>query len=501
MERISTTTHQEAIAKAAASIERARGSREADPHRPAYHARPPVHWMNDPNGLIHYKGKYHLFYQHNPYGAQWGDIHWGHMSSADLVHWEHLPIALAPSEAYDRDGCFSGSAVEHEGRLHLFYTGNLFTTPVGVPDDLLQQQCVAVSEDGIHFEKSARNPIIPAPPPEVGQNTHFRDPKVWKHGKRWHMVVGVRMNDTGKVVMYRSPDLIDWEFAGVIAESDGTMGYMHECPDFFSLGGKDVLLLSPEGASAVDGERTSGYYVGQLDYESVRYEHGLFQRLDYGFDFYAPQTLTDPCGRRILIGWMPMDGAGLGKQWAGCMTIPRELTLHSDTNRLLIRPAAEMKLLRSAPRSAGPFAVRDRELHTIPGIAGECIELLVEYDLAATDAAEFGLHVRVSADGAEKTVIAYHAHTGQMVFDRTDAGEGVAGMKACAIASGGSPDILTLHLFLDRSTLELFINDGEYVMSGYIFPAAASRGIEFFAAGGTAAVRRVQCWDMDAAVE
>lgn len=372
---------------------------------------------------------------------------------------------------------------------------------MGVPDDLLQQQCVAVSEDGIYFEKSARNPVIPAPPPEVGQNNHFRDPKVWKHSERWHMLLGVRMNDTGKVVMYRSPNLVKWEFAGVLAESDGTMGYMHECPDLFSLGGKEVLLLSPEGAAAVDGERTSGYYVGQLDYDSMRYEHGPFHRLDYGFDFYAPQTLTDPHGRRILIGWMPMDGVALGKQWAGCMTIPRELALRSDTNRLLIRPAAEMKLLRSAPRSAGPFAVRNRELHTIPGIAGECIELVVEYDLAATDALEFGLHVRASADGAEKTVIAYHAQTGRVVFDRTDSGEGVGGIKECSITSSGGNKTLTLNRFLDRSTLELFINDGEYVMSGYIFPAATSRGIEFFAAGGTAAVRRVQCWELDAAVE
>lgn len=154
--------HRKAIEAAVHSVEKSLEIAPADPHRPAYHVSPSVNWMNDPNGLIFYKGEYHLFYQHNPFSPQWGNIHWAHCKSKDLIHWEQLPIALAPSEDYDKDGCFSGSAVEHEGKLYLFYTGNVFTTPTGLPDDLLQQQCVAVSEDGVNFRKDSANPVIPA---------------------------------------------------------------------------------------------------------------------------------------------------------------------------------------------------------------------------------------------------------------------------------------------------------------------------------------------------
>lgn len=487
--------HQAAIDQANDSVNKALNLVGGDPHRLAYHASPPVYWMNDPNGLIYYRGEYHLFYQHNPYGEQWGHIHWGHMKSADLVHWEHAPIALAPSEPYDRDGCFSGSAVEDDGKLILFYTSNLYTPPDGPPDGMLQQQCMALSEDGIIFHKSPKNPIIPAPPEEIGQNNHFRDPKVWKHGGQWYMVLGTKKQERGKVIVYRSQDLTDWRFFSVLTESDGTMGYMHECPDFFELGGQHILLFSPEGASRLQGDRTSGYYVGKWDYDTGAYAHADFHRLDCGFDFYAPQTMTDPRGRRILFGWMPMEGKPLGKKWAGCMTIPRELLLHPSGNRLRIRPVEEMKLLRKRHVTVGAFRLEDDQPVRLDGISGDCAELIVEFDLRATDAAEFGLQVRASEDGREKTTLKYDVRSAQLIFDRTSSGAGPKGVKACKL-EGNNAASLRLHLFLDRSTLELFINDGDCVMSGFVFPQADSLGISFYAAGGSAAVRGVQFWEL-----
>ncbi len=482
--------HREALKKAEESVSKVVREVSRDPHRPLYHASPNAYWMNDPNGLIHYKGEYHLFYQHNPYAPVWGQIHWSHMKSTDLIHWEDLPIALAPSEPYDADGCFSGSAVEHEGKLYLFYTGHRFAKPQALPDDL-QQQCMAVSTDGIHFDKWEQNPIIAAPPDAIGQNNHFRDPKVWRHNGRWYMVLGTKKDERGKVVLYRSDDLLHWEFFSVLTESDGSMGYMHECPDLFALGGKEVLVFSPQGVAPQGEPDLSGYYIGRLDYGNGSYEHGSFHRLDYGFNFYAPQTFEDAQGRRILFGWMPMQ-TDLGKLWTGCMTIPRELT-YAGGGKLNIRPVEEMKRLRQRHVRHDDVRVTPDQFHTVQGICGDCVEMRVTFDLQKTDAAQFGLHVRVSDDGREKTIIRYDADSREIVFDRTHSGAGDQGIRKYAVQNGGT-GTLTLHLFLDRCTVELFINEGEAVMSGLIFPEPSSTGIGFFSNGGTVAIRHIDFW-------
>ncbi len=484
-------SHQEAIEIANASVAQSLMKTSDDPHRLVYHASPQVHWMNDPNGLIFFREEYHLFYQHNPYAPQWGDIHWGHMKSKDLVHWEHLPIALAPSEKYDLNGCYSGCAIEHEERIYLLYTSK---ETVSSDDQVasLQQQCVAISEDGIHFNKLPQNPIIPSPPEEIGQNDHFRDPKVWKYEDTWYMVLGTKKNERGKIILYQSQDLIHWDFISVLVESDGSMGHMYECPDLFQLNGKDVLIFSPEGANEADGSMLSGYYIGKFEYGTGHYEHGEFHQLDYGFDFYAPQTMADAEGRRILFGWMPMDGMALNKSWAGCMAIPRELRW-IDGHRLQIKPVEEMKLLRRNHLAIGRYEVTDDRVHKFQGIAGDCVELIVTYDLQGTSAREFGLYVRTSEEGDEKTLIKFSNETKEIQIDRTDSGEGDKGVKSCYIEMN-MEHMLTLHLFLDLSTLELFINQGDYVMSGFIFPRLNSQDIIFFSMDGSALIQSIDFW-------
>lgn len=263
--------------------------------RQHYHFMPQSGWMNDPNGLIFFNGQYHVFYQTNPYNGFWDCMHWGHAVSKDLVHWEYLPLALAPSEEYDdyqKGGCFSGSAIEHEGKLYVFYTA---TANHGNGSE--QSQCLAISEDGINFEKYDGNPLFDAP--EGIQPDSFRDPKVWKHENKYYMVVGASRNNRGLALIYESADLYHWNFLNVLAESRGEWGFMWECPDFYQLGDKYVLTFSPMGS----GDHTSVYLTGDFDYKTGKFDWHISGEMDWGFDFYAPQSMVAPDGRRLIVAW------------------------------------------------------------------------------------------------------------------------------------------------------------------------------------------------------
>jgi len=276
-----------------------------------YHFEPKTGWMNDPNGLIFFRGCYHAFFQHNPYSPRWDRMHWGHAVSEDLIHWEELPIALYPDRPYENDGgCFSGSAVEKEGRLYLFYTS--------VSGELGQTQSVAVSDDGIHFTKYPGNPVISQNP--LGYED-FRDPKVVNLDGKWYMVVGTGNKTSGKVLLFESKDLLSWNYVGILFEGKE---YAHciECPDFFKLGEKYVLMFSKIGET----ERSTQFVVG--DFVNGKLINASVFRPEWGPDFYAPQTFFDG-NRRILLGWMYHWGkeAPAGCSYAGAFSIPRELKL------------------------------------------------------------------------------------------------------------------------------------------------------------------------------
>ena len=267
--------------------------------------------MNDPNGFVQYKGQYHMFYQHFPYKSVWGPMHWGHAVSRDLISWTYLPVALAPDQTYDKDGCFSGSAMEKDGRLYLMYTGHIITGP-DKDNNYIQKQNMAVSSDGVVFEKLADNPVIDnSQIPEGASLKDFRDPKVFERDGSYYVVLG--SNDgkgNGQILLYRSEDLIHWTFVNVMAQSDGTLGDNWECPDLFALGGRDVLLMSPQRVPAQGDDyrnlHSTTYMLGELDTVSGKFHYDAYLPVDYGFDFYAPQTTRDDQGRRIMIGWMDM---------------------------------------------------------------------------------------------------------------------------------------------------------------------------------------------------
>lgn len=279
-----------------------------------YHFEPKMGWMNDPNGLICFQGRYHAFFQHNPHGPQWGPMHWGHAVSDDLIHWEELPIALYPDMEYENDGgCFSGSAVEKDGRLYLFYTS--------VSHELKQTQSVAYSDDGIHFTKYPGNPVIRENP--LGY-PDFRDPKVVCLDGTYYMVVGTGNETSGKVLLFTSADLLHWEYAGILFEGEA---YAHciECPDFFKLGSRYVLMFSKIN----EKERATHFVVG--DFENGKLVNYTISRPEWGVDFYAPQTFSDG-DRRVMIGWMYHWGkeAPSGCPFAGALSIPRQLKLIDD---------------------------------------------------------------------------------------------------------------------------------------------------------------------------
>ncbi len=357
--------------------------------------------MNDPNGPIWWKGEHHIFYQHNPNGAFWGDMHWGHASSKDLVHWKHLPMALAPTPGgYDNDGVFTGCAVIHDGRPTIVYTG---VNP--------EVQCIATSDDRmIVWKKHPANPVIAAPPAGLSVNG-FRDPCVWQHEGQWLMVIGSGFKGGGgTALLYCSTDLVRWEYLHPLFTA--AVDKMWECPDFFPLGRKWVLIVS--------ANRTTPYFVGE--FRDLKF-HAESEGVIDGGAYYAPKSYLDNRGRRILWGWIQerrSREAQIAAGWSGVMSLARVLTLDAR-DRLQIEPAPEYRSLRTG-RASG----------------GDSLELEALLDPGA--AAEVGIAIG-------QTRITYRASD-----RRLSAG------SSSATLTLDPAEKLNLRVFVDASVVEVFAN-------------------------------------------
>jgi beta-fructofuranosidase len=450
-------------------------------------------WINDPNGFVQYKGHYHLFYQHYPYLPEWGPMHWGHAVSRDLIKWEYRPIALAPDESYDAGGCFSGSAIEKDGLLHLIYTGHVVTGP-DASNDYRQTQNLAVSDDGVRFRKHAGNPVIGLPQiPGGASRKDFRDPKVFERNGMYYVVLG--SNDgqgNGQILLYRSGDLVDWTYVGVMAKSGGEMGDNWECPDFFSIGGTDFLMFSPQRMPSQGRDywnlHSTVYMRGRWDEQTGAFHSEGYAPMDQGFDFYAPQSALDDRGRRIVIGWMDMWESDMptqkGHQWAGAMTLPREMIVRDGQVRF--RPVEEIESYRGEF-----FELRGVELEGEAPLetAGDSYELEAVFD--AGEAERFGLKLRVG--GGEETVLSYSPREGVFTFDRNRSGIGPGGVRETEIPLRDGK--LKLRAFVDRSSLEVFLQDGEKVMTARIYPGSGSLGIAAFSEGKSK-LEALRKWDI-----
>lgn len=486
--------HLKNISKAQDEITAKRSLMKDAKMRQKYHFMAEEGWINDPNGLIFFRGKYHYFYQYNPYDAFWGAMHWGHAVSSDLLHWEYLPIALAPSESYDdheRGGCFSGSAIEHDGKLYLFYTG------VANPGDgFIQTQCMAYSEDGIHFEKYADNPLITAP--EGYEQANFRDPKVWKHNGHFYMLCGAKKDDLAKALLYKSGDLIEWEFFNVLFESRGEYGYMFECPDFFPLEDKHVLMFSPMGLN----ERSTVYLVGDMDYRTGKFIPHSTGEIDWGFDFYAPQSFTDAGGRRIVTAWanawdwMPWWkdwGPTYRESWCGAFNLPREVRLMPN-HSLQFAPVDELKKLRGEKQEyfdvhvhGTPFSISAGD-----GVSFECRLVL---DLIHTTAKRVLLKLRCG-DGKE-SVLCLDLEKAEMIFDRNRSDGWSRGCSRSSLCLKHKA-VLDIHIFSDQSSIEVFSSSYQNNHSCNVFAASAQNRNFVSAQEGEAVFKSIVSWGLDA---
>lgn len=461
--------------------------------RQSYHFMPPAYWMNDPNGVIFFEGKYHLFYQFHPYAPVWGPMHWGHAISTDLLHWEHLPIALAPSEDYDTDergGCFSGSAVYENGILSIMYTG-----AVRIDGEYVQTQCLAQSNDSVHFEKYEGNPVVKKP--EWLQSTDFRDPKVFKHEDIWYMLVGAKDKDKGKVLLYRSYDLKEWEFFSVLAESRGELGYMWECPDFFEIGGKYVLFISPMGVY----DRKTVYLIGDMDFKTGKFNYHSIGEIDWGFDYYAPQTLLNENNQRIVLAWanewdwMPwFNGFGptIKDNWCGSLALPRTVELIGD-NRLRFKPVDQLKDLRTSAREYEKSLVGpDNCLEIEAGDNIHC-ELKITFNLKETTSDIIEIVLRASEK--YETIIRCNLKAGEISFDR-DNSDGISkGIRRCPLLLTDKDELL-LHIFMDTCSVEIFTDDYMTVLSSNIYPPKDSNRIYIRALNGDAAINNINTWGL-----
>ncbi len=427
------------------------GRVSADPYRQAFHLMQPCGWMNDPNGLCWYRGLYHVCYQYSPFNVAGGLGFWGHWSSPDLLHWQQQPVLLCPDQPWDLHGVYSGSALAEDDALYLFYTGNV--RRLGDHDYINSGRgsntAVGVSRDGVHLDSKKlllENCDYPA-----DVSNHVRDPKVWKQDGKYYMVLGARTRDgRGEALVYAAGDPYHWEHIRTISTPE-PFGYMWECPDLFRVDGQDILAVSPQGI-APHGEigqnaYSCGYFPLRGDFRGD-YALGDYCEFDSGFDYYAQQSFEAPDGRRIALGWMAMPDSGCGSPtaasgWEHCLSVPREL--HWKDGRLTALPVRELEQLRVNERAV-VFSGSVRQ--TLARAADIEVEI---------DGDRFALVWEGAAAVRWENGVLTLAIEEPAAFGRT--------ARKAAI-----PRLHTLRVLVDHSSIELFANGGERVMSTRFYP-------------------------------
>lgn len=494
-----TADHDAALARARAA--NAQLAAAVNPRwYPRFHIAAPAGWINDPNGLVHTGEELHVFFQHHPYSTEWGPMHWGHVVSRDGATWERRPLALAPSLEADRDGVFSGSALQATcGHLEVFYTGNR-NVAEPAPASCGQSQCRAISRDGVTFEKKG----VVVPTPEGVRD--FRDPKVWRHGDTYRMVVGVQSRDRrGEVWMYSSPDLARWTFDRVLYRHPDPRVFMLECPDFFPLGDTWVLIFSPMGIRpegfAHCNVNSAGYLLGSWRPGGSFEPRAPYRTLNWGHSFYAPQTCLIN-GQRTLFGWMGSFGrapASAADGWSGQLTVP--MSVHLESGELCLRPTPALARLHGrclwnddAALSASAPTILARDVTaadiSVTLLAGACERL----------------RLRIGSDTSSVSIIV-DRNSGTIGVDRGGAVGNLGyraapwapayrlwGERAAEIADSAPLAELSFRVLVDAGSVEVIAGNGERVLSSLAF-VEGKRDITLLAEEGDITVA-ASVWEM-----
>ena len=422
-----------------------------DKDRLNYHIMPTSGWVNDPNGLCQFNGVYHIYYQYSPFDVNGKLKLWGHITTEDFIKYqEHEPV-LYPDFRYDQNGVYSGSAVVRNGKINYFYTGNVKHLD-GDYDYIMtgrEQNLIACSsEDGFNF--SEKELIMTNTDFPSKLSLHVRDPKVYHKNGIDYMVIGARDdNSTGCILVLKGKDLKNWECHTVIY-SDEKFGYMWECPDLFDLNGETVLVTCPQGVPEegyiYKNVHQNGYFLVNGDLESKDVNLSEFRLLDYGFDFYAPQSFEDESGRRILVGWMGIPDADYTNRttengWQHALTMPRELILKDGI--IYQRPVEEIKALRGNNRTFAADEFKDLEVENLS------FELCAEFEKCNG----FKLNLRNDIS------LSFDKSKGLIELNMGESGCGRDARYAYC------DEIRNIDVYSDTSAFEIFINDGEIVFT------------------------------------
>lgn len=433
--------------------------------RQKFHITAEQGWINDPNGLVFFKGYYHAFFQYHPYSTEWGPMHWGHVRSADLVRWEHLPPALAPTDDIDKDGCFSGSALVADGRLYLMYTG-----VVNRDGKSYQSQCLAYSEDGLTFRKYPEIVIGRELLPEGFSPFDFRDPCLFEKNGKFYALVASKKGESSDILLFSSENLTEWKCVGPVLDRPSS-GSMIECPCWNEECGFMIYsdqFSVPEACEHLN-LHSNFYRAGKLDCAEGRFQTASVGIMDYGFDFYAAQFFA--CAEKpLMLAWMQMWDRNIPSRrygFAGMLTLPRYV--ENRDGRFYQTPV---------PLDA--FVAR-REVFEKENFDGR-IETSAEiYQLrfSGRDVRRFSLALKKGA--GEQTRL--YTENGYLVFDRSESGEKIVGAEKDALSlsqirkmplsDGGS---FELTVVADRFSVEIF-SDGRS-MTNTVYPKETSNGIQ-----------------------
>ena len=436
-------------------------------YRQTYHIQPVTGLLNDPNGFVWFDNRWHLFYQWCPWGAVHGLKYWYHVISKDLVTWKNLGVCLMPDEVYgyDNKGAYSGSAMPIEDKLYLYYTGN------NRDEDFVRHSytCIAkLGNDG--WPEKYPLPLF-GPNPDYTENQ--RDPKiiVMPDEETYYIILGAQTRDErGCILVYKSDNLLHgWTFAGELkVPGFENLGGMWECPSIEHIGGKDVLMICPQHIKLPgrgEGTNHNGYIIGKMDWETLTFiPDGQFHVLDFGFDSYAAACANniEDNDKAILIAWMGLPGASYPtdeEEWSGCLTLPRELTVRG--RRLIQKPLPELKKLRDEK-----IVIQEND--------NGCIDIPrtceVEIDIRGGD---FELDLFTDESGSGGLKLVYNELEKEITIDRS-------GMKKRFNESDGESrtrplenGLTSLRFFIDRSSVEIFVNDGDAVFTSRVFPTDA----------------------------